>query len=231
MRVLSIVHQRDAGPGVFADAVRAAGWDMDEWLAPAQPDAPDLGGYDAVMTFGGAQNAGDGSGWIEREREVLRDAIARDLPLLGICLGAELVAEAAGARVRRSAEPEIGWCPVELTAAGAGDPVLGGAPSSFDAFQWHSFEFTVPAGATELARSSVCPQAFVLGRTWSIQFHPEVSLADAERWIDDYRSDPDAVAIGLDPEHLRAQTRERSGAWGELGRTLCARFLEAATPA
>jgi GMP synthase-like glutamine amidotransferase len=231
VRVLSIVHQRDAGPGVFAEAVRASGWEMDEWLAPQEPTPPALGGYDAVMTFGGAQNAGDGAKWIDRERSVIVDAIARQVPLLGICLGAELVAEAAGAEVRRSTVPEIGWCRVELTPEGARDPVLGGAPAAFDAFQWHSFEFTLPDGATELARSAVCSQAFVLGRTWSIQFHPEVTLADAERWIDDYRSDPDAVAIGLDPEDLRAQTRERAGAWGELGRTLCALFLEAATPA
>jgi hypothetical protein len=69
----------------------------------------------------------------------------------------------------------------------------------------------------------------VLDTTWAIQFHPEVTLADAEAWIDDYRCDPDAIAIGLDPEALRAQTRARIEPWNELGRRICAGFLGAAT--
>jgi GMP synthase-like glutamine amidotransferase len=229
MRVLAIVHQRDAGAGVFGDAVRNHGWELDEWLPPEQEDPPDADGYDAVMTFGGAQNAADGDAWLDREREVLQAAIAANTSLLGICLGAELVAEAAGAEVMRVSSPEIGWDEVKLTAAAAEDPLLSSLPASFEAFQWHSYGFSLPEGATELALSSVCPQAFVLGSTWAIQFHPEVTPADAEAWIDDYRTDPDAVAIGLDPEALRLETRERIAAWNELGRRICTGFLRAAT--
>ena len=123
--------------------------------------------------------------------------------MLGVCLGAELLAEAGGGEVRRAPAPEIGWHTVELTDDAATDPVLGGLPLSFEAFQWHSYEFALPPGATELARSDVCSQAFRLGdSSWGIQFHAEVALADAERWITDYRNDPDAIAIGLDPGAL-----------------------------
>ncbi len=229
MRALSIVHQRDAGAGVFVDAVMEAGWELEEWLPPEAANPPGLAAYDAVMTFGGAQNAEDGDAWLDREHELIRAAIAGGTPVLGICLGAELVARAAGAEVMKASSPEIGWHAVELTAAAAEDPLLDSLPPSFQAFQWHSYGFSLPAGALELARSDVGPQAFALGTTWAIQFHPEVTLADAEAWIDDYRSDPDAVALGLDPEALRAETRARIATWNELGRRICAGFLGAAT--
>jgi GMP synthase-like glutamine amidotransferase len=229
VRVLAIVHQSDAGPGVFAAPIEERGVELNEWRPVDGQPAPELEGYDAVLSFGGAMNAADGDAWIEAERSCLRAAIARGTPLLGVCLGAELVAEAAGGRVRRSAAPEIGWHRVLRTTAGAEDPLIGTMPESFVAFQWHSYEFELPPGATELARSDECAQAFVLGRTWAIQFHAEVSASDAELWIDDYRSDPDAVAIGIDPEALRAETRERMGEWSALGRRLCAGFIEAAS--
>src|SRR2546421_12972438 len=100
---------------------------------------------------------------------------------------------------------------------------------SFNALQWHSFERPLPSGASELARSEVCLQAYRVGEAaWGIQFHAEVSAADAEHWIDDYRSDPDAVRTAVDPEALRAETKQRIGAWNELGRELCERFIDAA---
>ena len=152
-------------------------------------------------------NAGDPLPWLQSENRFLRLALERQTPLLAVCLGAELLAEAAGGAVRRAPAPEIGWHKVELTDDAATDPVLGGLPLSFEAFQWHSFEFTLPPGAVELARSGICSQAFRVGeKAWGIQFHAEVTLADAERWITDYRNDPDAIAIGLDPEALRDET-------------------------
>jgi hypothetical protein len=78
-----------------------------------------------------------------------------------------------------------------------------------------------------LASSPVCAQAYRVGETaWAIQFHAEVSAADTEKWIDDYASDEDAVRIGVDPDALRVETRERIGEWNKLGRELCGRFLD-----
>jgi GMP synthase (glutamine-hydrolysing) len=150
------------------------------------------------------------------------------VPTLGVCLGAQLLAEAAGVQPRRASRPEIGWHEVELTAAGSGDPVIGCLPDRFQAFQWHSYEFPLPPGATALAHSDVCLQAFRAGSALGIQFHAEVSGADAEAWIDDYRSDEDAVRIGLDPVELRRRTRDAMGGWNALGRNLCERFLATA---
>ena len=134
-------------------------------------------------------------------------------PLLGVCLGSQLLAEAAGAEVRRARAPEIGWHEVVLEPAATGDPVLGSLPQRFTAFGWHSYETTPPPGATALAHSDICLQAYRAGDSaWGIQFHAEVSAADLERWTVNYEEDPDAVAIGLDPEALGPRKRRRSGA-------------------
>jgi len=78
-----------------------------------------------------------------------------------------------------------------------------------------------------LARSAICPQAYRLGEAaWGIQFHAEVSAADAGRWIDEYGSDPDAVAMGIDPVRLHAETRTHIDPWNQLGRDLCDRFFD-----
>ena len=230
MRALSIAHQRDAGPGVFADAMRSLGIDHDVWFRAEADEPPrDAASYDAVLVFGGAMHTDqeERHPWLSDEKALLRDLLERRLPLLGVCLGAQLVAEAAGGSARRAPAPEIGWHEVDMTSAGARDPVLGSLAPRFTAFQWHSYEFTLPPGATPLARSAVCLQAYRVGDcAWGIQFHAEVSRADAEAWIDDYRSDEDAVRIGLDPDALRRRTHSSIEQWNELGRGVCTRFLE-----
>jgi GMP synthase (glutamine-hydrolysing) len=232
MRALAIVHQRDAGPGVFANAIRSRGVDLDSWMR-AQTDSPpaDPTGYDAVLTFGGAMHVDEEQrhGWLREEKALLAELLDRGVPMLGVCLGAQLLAEAAGSTPSRASEPEIGWHEVELTSDGANDPLLAPLAPRFEAFQWHSYEFPLPPDATALARSSVCLQAYRVGDSaWGIQFHAEVTPVDAEAWIDDYRSDEDAVRIGIDPEDLRGVTRRSIRAWNELGRGLCERFIDAA---
>jgi len=230
MRVLAIVHQRDAGPGVFAEAIEEAGGTLDEWTLAERPQPPaDPLGYDAVLVLGGAMNVDQGErhGWIAEEEALLRELLAREVPLLGLCLGGQLLAAAAGAEPRRAPTPEIGWHRVGVTAEGADDPLLGPLAPSFEAFQWHSYEFPLPPGATALASSDVCLQAARIGHhAWALQFHPEVSRADALHWVDDYRSDPDAVRIGLNPAVLGPETEEKIGAFNELGRNICRRWLQ-----
>ena len=179
MRTLAISHQRDAGPGVFAEAIAAAGHELDVWHV-AETDRPpaDPLGYDAVMTFGGAMHADhdDRHPWLRPEKELLARLLDAGVPLLGVCLGSQLLAEAGGGGARRASEPEIGWHAVEVTEAGAADPLLGPLAPGFEAFQWHSYECLPPPGAEVLARSPVCVQAYRLGgRAWGIQFHAEVS--------------------------------------------------------
>jgi GMP synthase (glutamine-hydrolysing) len=232
MRVLAIVHQRDAGPGVFADAARARGARLEPWSIGEERSPPeDPAAYDAVLTFGGAMHADheDRHPWLKEEKALLAELLERGVPLLGVCLGAQLLAEAAGAPPRRASQPEIGWYDVQVTEEGAADPLLGPLFPTFEAFQWHSYEFPLPAGASPLARSETCLQAYrVADGAWGIQFHAEVTRQDADAWITDYRSDEDALLLLDDPERLRRRTQTAIGAWNELGRGLCERFLAAA---
>src|SRR5437867_1473480 len=128
MRALAIVHQRDAGPGVFADAIRSRGVELDPW-SPSNADPPprDPMAYDSVLVFGGAMHADqdDRHPWLREEKALLSDLLERGVPMLGVCLGAQLIAEAAGAPPRRAARPEIGWYEVEVTTDGRNDPLLG----------------------------------------------------------------------------------------------------------
>ncbi len=232
MRTLAISHQRDAGPGVFAEAIAASGSELDVWHVAETDDPPaDPFGYDAVLSFGGAMHADQESDhtWIAPEKALLTDLLAAEMPLLGVCLGAQLLASASGGSVARASKPEIGWHEVELTEEGAVDPLLAALAPKFEAFQWHSYECMPGPDWTLLARSPICAQSFRVGdRAWGIQFHAEVSAKDLFHWAADYAADPDAVRIGIDPDELRAASEPRIDAWNQLGRDLCARFLDAA---
>lgn len=226
MRVLAISHQRDAGPGVFAEAVRERGGELDEWLVPGGGAAPaEPAGYDAVMVFGGAMHADQEAKhpWLAGEKALLRELLEGGVPLLGVCLGSQLVAEAAGAAAEPAPEPEIGWLEVELTPEGVADPLLSPLAPSFTAFQWHSYRSSLPPGAVALARSPVALQAYRAGeRAWGIQFHAEVTERDVVGWVARHNE------VGLDPDELVSSIRERISAWNELGRALCGRFLDVA---
>jgi GMP synthase (glutamine-hydrolysing) len=231
MRALAIVHQADAGPGVFAEEMRERGVELHEWMLAERGAGPplEIAEYDAVLTFGGAMHADqeDRHPWLRFEKDFLAAILDERMPILAVCLGSQLLAEAAGGSVRRASWPEIGWHPVELTAEGVRDRVLGPAAPGFNAFQWHSYEAMAPDGAVMLARSAVCSQAYRIGeRAWGIQFHAEVTADDAGKWIDDYRQDEDAVRVGIDPDALRADTEKKIPEWNQFGRELCGRFLE-----
>ena len=148
---------------------------------------------------------------------MLREAVERGQPLMGVCLGGQLLARATGAHVGPAPRPEIGWFDVELTSAGASDPVMGVLPGRFEAFEWHSYAFEVPPGGVLLASSPVCAQAFKVGEAaWGVQFHPEVTLEMLEAWR--AGSDGSAPPVPLEPV----------GRWNELGRALANAFFDAA---
>jgi len=224
MRVLSIVHDGDAGTELFGPVIAEAGHRLDEWNFAGQGE-PSLDGYDAVLVFGGFQHPDqdDVYPWLAREADWLPTLVEQRLPTLGICLGSELLARATGAWVGRLPEPEIGWGEVELTEAGTEDPVFSSLPARFDGLLWHHYAHDLPDGAVALAHSAASLQAFRLGDAcWGIQFHPEVTELQLGRWIADEGDPPP------DPERLRVETRQQIGRWNELGRRLCRAFLGAA---
>src|SRR5205807_2849630 len=124
--------------------------------------------------------------------------------------------------------PEIGWKTVQLTPAAAGDVLLAPLPARFESFQWHSYELFAPRRAVSLARSAAYLQAFRLDGAprWGIQFHAEATAETIAGWIRDYRSDEDAVRVGLDWDAILVETRREIGRWNELGAGICRRFLD-----
>jgi len=228
VEVLSVIHGREARTELFAPVVRERGHRLEEWsfvwgTPPPQP----LERYDAVLVFGGAMHADQDAHhpWLREETAWLQDVLARGVPTLGICLGVQLLARAAGSWVGPLAEPEIGWYEVELTEAGVADPVLGSLPRRFEALQWHHYTYGLPDGAVELAASPTCTQGFRLGEAcWGVQFHPEVTERQLVGWLDDPEDPP------LDRDRLAAEIPGKIVRWNELGRALCGAFLDAAEP-
>jgi GMP synthase-like glutamine amidotransferase len=225
MRVLSVTHGPSVGGGVFDEEAVRAGHALERWSVPlgSAPHEPES--YDAVMVFGGSMHPDQDEHfpWLEREAEFLRGVLHAGVPALGVCLGAQLLARAAGAWVGPAAAPEIGWHDVELSDAGAADPVLGVLPRRTLAFQWHHYTFAIPEGATELAANELCSQAFRLGAAWAIQFHAEITSAMVRAWIAE-----DGHELPTSPEEFLAETRAHIDDWNAQGRRLAGAFLETA---
>jgi GMP synthase-like glutamine amidotransferase len=188
-----------------------SGYDEVASLSLGSP--PRLASYDAVMVFGGEANVDDAYGWLVKEKELIRHWLADGTPLLGVCLGAQLIADVAGAPVHRLPKPEVGWHQV----SGDGEWL----PKDFVAFEWHRYGFAeAPPGATELAHNDVGCQAFRLGNAYGIQFHAEVDEPTIAGWIRDY-----GPAENVDAERLAQETEREIGRWNAFGRDVCERFL------
>ncbi|MGZ8687903.1 MAG: type 1 glutamine amidotransferase [Gaiellaceae bacterium] len=229
MRVLSIVHDPSSlgGGGLFEEIAARRGERLDRWIVP-EDDHPKLGpdAYDAIMVFGGVQHPDqdDEYRWIPREVGYIAEALAAGVPTIGVCLGSQLIARAAGAWVGPAQHAEVGWHPIQLTEAANDDPVLGGLPASVRAFQWHYYTYELPEGAVQLAASPACRQAFRVGETtWGIQFHAEVTRQMLDYWLVEGEKE-----LQTPLAEVRRETDTHLGAWNEHGRSICNAFLDVA---
>jgi GMP synthase (glutamine-hydrolysing) len=232
VRLLSIQHPKADAAGTFAVAAREAGVVYDQWCpGVGQPAPDDPAGYDGIVVLGGEQNVVDAPRlrYLQDEIALIGDALERRQPLLGVCLGAQLLVAAAGGEVVRVSDPEIGWYEVEALPEAAADPLFGALPERFSSYCWHSYGVELPEEATLLARSAVSIHGFRLGASaWGVQFHPEVTREILLDWFASYRDDPDAVALGFDPQVADGELGGRLKAWEALGRTLFGAFTAAA---
>jgi GMP synthase (glutamine-hydrolysing) len=177
-RLLVVQHEPSCPPGLLATAAANTGVRLRLVEAPAQPVPVTLDAADGLVVLGGAMDADETDDYphLARTMDLVRDAAARSVPTLGICLGAQLAAAALGGRAYPApAGEELGWTKVELTEAGRADPVTGALQEPVELFEWHHDVFDPPPGATLLAGGAVYPsQAFRLGSVVAVQFHPEV---------------------------------------------------------
>ncbi|MBI2712062.1 MAG: type 1 glutamine amidotransferase [Bdellovibrio sp.] len=189
--VLIIVHSPSEQPALFerifeGQAVRSLV--LRPYLGEAFPSPRELSG---VVSLGGPMSAYEESEhpWITFECNFLREAFDQNLPILGICLGGQLLAKAMGGHVERAHQPEMGWHPLEINTAGKEDPIFGPISellgSEILVYQWHQDTFHLPEGAVLLAKTAGCPrQAYRIGtRAYGLQFHPEVDAELIDIWL------------------------------------------------
>lgn len=199
--ILFIKHAQIEGPGTLEDFFKQTEWQVkivELWSNRALP-APDE--CEAVISLGGPMNVyeTDKYPFLKKEEAFLKETLKNEIPVLGICLGAQLLAKLAGAKVTQAAAKEIGWYEVELTKNIKGDILFRGIDSPLKVFQWHQDSFAVPDNGVLLATSNVCKnQAFRLGKyAWGLQFHPEMTESMLEAWLNDTEEDLEREKIML----------------------------------
>ena len=157
--------------------------------------------YDGWVFLGGDMNVDehDQHPWLVAEKQALGQLIDQQTPLLGICLGSQLMARALNAPVTRMPQTEVGWHPLTLTPAGQADPVMSSLSTDFAPFQWHNDTFALPPGVNALASTAHCAhQAFWAGsKALGVQFHPEVSRRQIAQWLASSQSLDEAAKLQL----------------------------------
>jgi GMP synthase-like glutamine amidotransferase len=177
MRVHYFQHVPFEGPAGIADWAGQRGHTLSRSQLYAAEDLPQQADFDSLVLMGGPMGVYDEREhpWLVAEKAFLRDTIAARKPVVGVCLGAQLIAEVLGARVFRNLYKEMGWFPIDLTEEGRRSPLFDGLPQRLDVFHWHGDTFDLPPSAVHLARSKGCAhQAFLYqGRVLGLQFHIE----------------------------------------------------------
>jgi GMP synthase-like glutamine amidotransferase len=227
-QVLFIHNEHLATEGLLGEAFAECGYDVATFVVvPADRvddpvgdvEFPDPARYDVIVPLGARWPVYDEAlqrTWVGTEMQMLRDAADAGVPTLGVCFGGQLLAQAFGGSVARSTRPEIGWYDVS-----SDDEALipGG-----QWFEWHFDTWTVPPGATEIARTANASQAFVLGRSVALQFHPEVDHGMLERWFADDRNG-EVEGAGRTHAELLSATRELEKSAGSRIRALVRGFV------
>lgn len=232
-RILVLQHVAAEPLGTLDPLIRARGHRIRYVNFEREPDAqPRLDRYRGLIVLGGPMNVEDHPqrAHLVTEMRLIERALAQDKPVLGICLGAQLLAHVLGAPVVRHCISEIGWHQLETTVAGRDDPVLAPLGACSPVFQWHSYTFSIPQSAQHLARTSSCEnQAFRYGKSaYGFQFHLEVDAALIGRWLTtpSYRNELLCANPGLDPDDVAKATQAHAGRMKELAEPVFNNFLD-----
>ena len=229
MRVLLIQHDHICTPGYVGERLTDRGLDLvlhqvvreDRFLSPdVEIEFPDPTDFDAIVPMGAPWSVYDHQAigtWVPAELKMLRAAHDHQVPVLGICFGGQMLAEAHGGSVSRSAAPEIGWVEVDSDDESL---VLSGLW-----FQWHYDQWQLPNAAQEVARNPSSSQAFVLGRNLAVQFHPEMTSEILASWIATGGAE-EITRFGIKLDDLVRQTADQDAANRERAHRLVDQFLD-----
>ena len=221
-------HVEEDGPGYLAHFLdsRDLAWELiciDQGApVPVSPESAS-----ALVFMGGSMSANDDLEWIEPELDLIRQASEAGIPMLGHCLGAQLISKAFGGVVRANSTKEIGWYPVRRVGDSVADRWLGDLPGSFEVFHWHGETYSLPEGGVPLLGSERCGcQGFALGHTVGLQFHPEVTAAMVRQWAE---PTPDQLSVNepgvQSPSQILDRLDERIAALHRVADVLYERWL------
>jgi GMP synthase-like glutamine amidotransferase len=223
MAIIVLQHSDHCKPGRVGLTLRDHAFRL-EIIRPdkGEPIPADLDDVDGVVSLGGPQSAYDSTKWIQQEIEFLREAHNRSLPIVGVCLGHQLLGKALGAEVAKMEKPEVGLCPVDILPAGQTDTILAGVAWRAPMFQIHNDHVTdTPPGATLLASSKHCKvQAFRAGlRSYGFQFHLEADREIMNTIVAD--SPRDLQAAGVSQADIKQQADKHFEMFSRLSDRIC----------
>jgi GMP synthase (glutamine-hydrolysing) len=217
-RVLMVQNEGASPPGLISQWLEEQAADVSVLRIDLEERDVDPRDYQLIVPLGSEFPAYDESRpFVERSRRLLERAVEVDVPVLGVCFGAQLMARVLGGRAYRAPESEIGWIPVR-----SHDPEL---VSEGPWFQWHFDTFETPPGARLIAENEAGPQAFVSGPHLGVQFHPEVTPQIMDTWVSTYRHELDDE--GVDPDALLEETERRAEGSRRNSQRLLRRYLDA----
>lgn len=208
MKVLVVQNAWCEGLGTLGGLLTSDGYKLDIISALKDHIPTSSQDYSGIIILGGPMAAYDELSYLVTEQELIRSATNNGVPLLGICLGSQLIAQACGGRVYKGIKKEIGWGNVYLTPEGSADIFRGINPEEpAKVFQWHGDTYELPRNASVLATSKLYPQAFRIGSAIGIQFHLEVDKEMIKLWSEEYRNELDSeridpVAVAPNPSDL-----------------------------
>jgi len=196
-----------------------------------EPLPEDTRNYSGLVFMGGSMSANDPLPWIAQELALIREAVARGLPVLGHCLGGQLISKALGGEITRNPVKEIGWYPVRKFNSPASADWLAGLPDEMELFHWHGETFSLPDGAELILENDHCAhQAFVLGNVLALQCHVEMTAPMVREWASLYRDELAAATGSVQTaEQLTAGLAERISRLQQLADPLYRRWLRPLT--
>lgn len=234
-KILMLKHINIEGGGTIEDYLKLKGWKIDIRELQDGDALPSKLDYDAIVILGGPMNVyeEDKYPFLKDEDKLIKEAIKKNMPTLGICLGAQLIVKAGGAKVtknivRQVHQKEIGWYKITLTDAGKKDPVFKGLGEDFDVFQWHGDTFGIPENGTLLANAELCTnQALRVGKNiYGLQFHMEVTEDMIYEWIDTYDEELQSLKGIIEVEKIRMDTKAKFSSYKDRALTFCKNFFE-----
>ena len=232
MTILFVQHVENEGPGIFKEVLDEKGKPYHILKTFSDERFPLPSDCRGVIILGGPMNVDEESQYhfLKEEKEFIGNLLNKDIPLLGICLGAQLIAQVAGGRVFRAAEKEIGWYPIRLTGKGEQDPLFQGLPKLFEVFQLHEDTFEIPPKGKRLVTSDGCHnQGFKVGkRGYGLQFHLEADAKMISNWLDANKEDPFFDNVNS-VDSLKQQTAKKSPTCLKWGKKLLSNFLQMGT--